>query len=218
MRKILLVNLSPRKEGTSVTLLNMCKKYLDDKVYQIEMVHLYPNLKKLSNLHNSFKEADTIIFSGPCYINTYPADTIYLLEYLRIHEELLHGQKLYGIIQGGMPYAHTHECGLDLLEMFSMKCNVSYMGGFIMGLGAILNGREINLLPNGKKVERQLNVFFEHINKSEQVPKCVYEKAIMKIPSFIYKIMAKGMNKKIDKDLSSRGIDVKQKSPYLVQE
>jgi multimeric flavodoxin WrbA len=218
MKKILLVNLSPRKDGTSIILLDLCKKYMVDKVDQIEMVHLYSNLNKLSNLYNSFKDTDTIVFSGPCYINTYPADTIYLLEYLRVHEELLHGQKLYGIIQGGMPYAHTHECGLDLLEMFSKKCNINYMGGFVMGLGAMLNGREINMLPNGKKVERQFNIFFEYINKGEQVPKCVYEKAVMKMPGVIYKIMAKGMNKKIDKDLKSRGIDVNQISPYLTNQ
>lgn len=215
MTKILLVNLSPRKEGTSVVLLNMCKKYLENKDNQIKMVHLYSNLNKLNNLNNSIKDADTIVFSGPCYINTYPADTIRLLEYLNVHVELLHGQNIYGMIQGGMPYAHTHESGLELLSIFGKKCNVSYKGGFVMGLGAMLNGREVTTLPNGKKVKNQLTIFFEHINKGEHVPKYVYEKSMMKVPSLVYKIMAKGMNKKIDKDLKKRGINVNQLSPYM---
>lgn len=215
MTKILLINLSPRKNGTSVVLLNMCKKYLENKNNHIEMVHLYSNLNKLNNLNKSIKDADTIVFSGPCYINTYPADTIRLLEYLNVHVELLHGQNIYGMIQGGMPYAHTHESGLDLLNMFSKKCNVTYKGGFVMGLGAMLNGGEVATLPNGKKVERQLNIFFEHINESEQVPKSVYEKSMIKLPALMYKIMAKGMNKNIDKDLKKHGIDVNQVSPYL---
>ena len=217
MTKILLINLSPRKNGTSVVLLNMCKKYLENETNQITMVHLYSNLNKLNNLDNSIKEADTIVFSGPCYINTYPADTIRLLEYLNVHVELLHGQNIYGMIQGGMPYAHTHESGLELLRMFGKKCNVSYKGGFIMGLGAMLNGREVAALPNGKKVEKQLNIFFEHINNGEHVAKNVYEKSMMKIPGLMYQIMAKGMNKKIDKDLKKRGIDVNQVSPYLLK-
>lgn len=217
MTKILLINLSPRKNGTSVVLLNMCKKYLENRNNQVTMVHLYSNLNKLNNLNNSIKDSDTIVFCGPCYINTYPADTIRLLEYLDNNIELLHGQNIYGIIQGGMPYAHTHESGLELLGIFGKKCNVMYKGGFIMGLGAMLNGDEVTKLPNGKKVEKQLNIFFEHITKEEQVPKSVYEKSMIKLPGLMYKIMAKGMNKKVDKDLKKRGIDVNQISPYLLK-
>ena len=172
----------------------------------------------MSNTDEMWKaimNADTLIFCGPCYINTYPADTIAFLEELSAHKELLHGQSLYGIIQGGMPYVHTHESGLNLLDMFCRKCNMSFKGGFVMGMGAMLNGQPVSKLPNSKKIVRQLNIFFDHIEKDEVSPPEVYQKAQFKLPSFLFSIMAKKMNQSIDKDLRKHGIDVKQISPYL---
>lgn len=147
-------------------------------------------------------------------INTYPADTTAFLMELSAHREVLHGQSLYGMIQGGMPYPHTHESGLSMLQIFCRKCNISYQGGFIMGLGAILDGKPLTNLPNSKRVMKQLNQFFRYIKKDETAPREVYLKAQFRVPAFIYGIMAKGMNRIIDRDLKKHGIDVKQESPY----
>lgn len=215
MKKMLLINLSPRQNGTSFVLLNMCKTYLEAGNHQIRIFHLYPNLNNMEKLLKAVKDADTLILSGPCYVNTYPADTIAFLEELSLQKELLHGQSLYGIIQGGMPYAHTHESGLLLLEIFCRKCNMSFKGGFVMGMGAMLDGQPVTKLPNSKRIMKQLNIFFDCIDKNEVSLRQVYEKAQLKLPAFVYSIMAKMMNQKIDEDLKKHGIDVNQKSPYL---
>jgi len=215
MRNILLINLSPRQKGTSVVLARMCLEFLQNKGCRATLMHLYPNLSNPEKLLKAVAEADTLVFSGPCYINTYPADTIALLERLAERREYLHGQLLYGIIQGGMPYVHTHESGLSLLEMFAKNHNVRYCGGFVMGLGAMLNGQPIDKLPHAKKVIRQLNIFFGHIEKGENSPPETYRAAQLKMPVFAYRIMARFMNMTIDKELKKHGIDVKQPSPYL---
>ena len=121
MKEMLLINASPRTKGTSFVLLQMCKSYLEDKGHRVELIHLYPSMSNTDEMWKAIMNADTLIFCGPCYINTYPADTIAFLEELSAHKELLHGQSLYGIIQGGMPYVHTHESGLNLLDMFCRK-------------------------------------------------------------------------------------------------
>lgn len=215
MKKKLLINASPRTKGTSFVLLQMCKEYLEDKGLMCELIHLYPSMNNKYELWKSIKDADTLIICGPCYINTYPADTISFLEELSAHEELLHGQSLYGIIQGGMPYVHTHESGLSLLDMFCKKYNMIFKGGFVMGMGAILNGQPISKLPNSKTIVRQLNIFFDNIEKDEESTPEVYQKAQFKLPSFLFSIMSKRMNRIIDKDLRKHGIDVRQISPYL---
>lgn len=215
MKSFLLINLSPRKEGTSVTLLKDCKEYLDAKGHTTAIVHLYPSLKDPSALFNAVAQADTIIFSGPCYINTYPADTVWLLQALAAHPELLHGQNVYGMIQGGMPTAHTHASGLSMLALFSNQCGLNYQGGFVMGMGAMLNGQPLSKLFNAKAVIRQLNVFFAHIEKGEDSPPEVYESCILKWSGFKYRLMARMMNRMMDKDLASHGIDVHQPSAYL---
>lgn len=216
MKKFLLINLSPRPQGTSFTMLHMCQEHLASKGHQTELFHLYQNRSISTNLLKAVEKADTLVFCGPCYINTYPAETTAFLMELYAHREVLHGQSLYGMIQGGMPYPHTHESGLAMLQVFCHKCNISYQGGFIMGFGAILDGKPLTNLPNSKRVIKQLKQFFQHIEKDETAPPEVYLKARFKVPGFIYGIMAKGMNRHIDNDLKKHGIDVKQESPYLL--
>lgn len=138
MKEMLLINASHRTKGTSFVLLQMCKAYLEGKGHRVKLIHLYPSMSNTNEMYGAIKNADTVIIGGPCYFNTYPADTIAFLEELSGHNEFLHGQSLYGIIQGGMPYVHTHESGLSLLDMFCRKCNMSFMGGFVMGMGAML--------------------------------------------------------------------------------
>ncbi len=215
MKKMLLINTSPRTKGTSFTMLHMCKTYAEDNGYKTVLLHLYQNLAHLDNLIIAAAEADTIIISGPCYVNTYPADTIVLLEELLIHKELLKGKSMYGIIQGGMPYGHTHESGLNMLDIFCRKCGMLFQGGFVMGMGAYLDGKPLTKLPNGKKVIKQLNIFFEHIEKEEVASPEVYRKAQFKLPVIFFKVMVKKMNQSIDRDLQSHGIDVNQRNPYL---
>jgi len=215
MSKILAINLSPRKHGTSTLLLHECKDHLKECGHNVRYICLYEHTNNLQPIFDQVKDADTLILCGPCYVNTYPADTIKLLQELAAHPDILHGQNLYGIIQGGMPYAHTHKSGLNMLEIFSAKTDLNYKGGFVMGLGAMLDGHPLDNLPNGKKVKRQLRVFFHHIGCGELSPDSVYEAAIMKMPSIVARILARYMNRTIDKSYAKRGMDAYQPTPYL---
>ena len=218
-RSILTINLSPRKHGTSSVLLAKCTDYLKGFSHSMHHIDLHHNLDNFQLIFDAVCNADTLIFSGPCYVNTYPADTVRLLEELAAHPEIiLHDQKIYAIIQGGMPYAHTHINGLNMLSVFASKVNVSYHGGFVMGLGAALDGQSLDKLPNGKKVERQLNVFCEHIHNGTKSPDSVYENALLKVPRVVTWLLAKRMNKMINKRFEERGIDVYTPSPYIMDE
>lgn len=215
MKKTVIINLSPRQKGTSYVLADLCQQYLLEHGHQVNYLNLYTNSDKMENIFHSIDQADTIIMSGPSYINCYPADTIALLQGILEHKNILHGQNLYGIIQGGMPYAHTHVSGIRTLELFCVDAGIHFKGGYVLGMGAMLNGQSLDNLLNAKSAKRQFNIFMEHIEKGEVSPNSVYEKAIMKPPAIVSKIMASRMNKKIDKDLLKRGIDINQGSPYL---
>jgi multimeric flavodoxin WrbA len=198
VKKYLLVNMSPRPKGTSARLLNMCADSLEKLGHFVERVNLYPALKNPDALYASVGGADGIVLSGPCYINTYPADVTAFLEGLAAHPEALHGQSLYGIIQGGMPYAHTHESGLNMLQLFARKCGLNYLGGFVMGMGAMLDGGSVDKLFNAKKVKRQLNAFFEHVGRNEASPRKLYLDAQLRLPAFAARFLAMFANKAID--------------------
>lgn len=215
MKHFALINLSPRKEGTSMTLLNLCREYLESRGHAVTLTHLYPSLKNPAALFDAVDEADTLVLCGPCYINTYPADTTWLLQELAARPQLLHGQHVYGIIQGGMPTVHTHASGLSMLEIFASQCGLHYKGGFVMGMGAMLNGQPLIKLFNAKAVIRQLNVFFDHVEKGEVSPSAVYKAAQLKWSPLKYRMMSVMINRMMVKDFKSRGIDITQPSAYL---
>lgn len=194
-------------------LATMCKDYLHSQGIQVKLYHLYREIQKIDVLCKEIKEADTIVISGPCYINHYPADIIYLLEQIKLKVNQSN-QKMYGIIQGGMPYIHTHESGVRTLQLFCKEVGISYQGSFIIGGGPILNGQPIEKLPNGKKVKKSYMQFLENIRDKRQSPDELYQNCQFKLPKVLGIILAKGMNRSIDKDLREKGINPYQISPY----
>ena len=215
MKNIVAINVSPRKRGTSVMLLEKLKNDLEKLGDHVHRIDLYSHLKEMQVVFDAVSAADTLVICGPCYVNTYPADTTMLLEELDARPDVLHRQNLYGIIQGGMPYAHTHISGLNMLKVFSNKVGLTYQGGFVMGLGALLNGQPLDKLPNGRKVDKQLTVFFGNIHNGEKSLDSVYETALVKMPWFMTAVLAAMMNRKIDKIFAARGMDAHEPSPYL---
>ncbi|MGV8905604.1 MAG: hypothetical protein ACOH15_03285 [Acetobacterium sp.] len=215
MKHALIINLSPRKKGTSVMLAKRCQDFLNESDDQAKIINLYPNLKDMSPILKGINQADTIMMVGPCYVNCFPADTINLLEQIIKNKEILHGQNLYGIIQGGMPYSHTHESGLKMLELFSRECNITYRGGFVLGLGAMLNGQPLEKLPNGKKVQRLFNIFLNNCANGKDSPPELYQKAQIKMPGLAYRYMTKAANKRTDKECQEKSRGNTELSPYF---
>lgn len=206
MKRILLINASPRTGGTSVLLARMCADHLAERELDADLIHLYPALKDPEGFCRAVGSADTLVVSGPCYINTFPADVIAMMELLSAHRELLEGKSIYGIIQGGMPYAHTHESGLNSLKIFAEKCGMQYKGGFVMGMGAVVDGKNLSALPHSRKILRQLEKFFCCIEQNDEAPRSIYENAQLRLPVFVFRILAGVINRKMDRDLKKLGI------------
>ncbi len=220
--KILIVNLSPRPLGTS----NVVAEYLKDRILQlnqaesnrmsvqVEIDFLYKNLNSESLLLDKIQKADILVLSGPCYVNSYPAETISLLEQMTVVKGVLHGQKLYGFIQGGMPYIHTHISGLNLLKNFATKENVIWQGGFVMGGGAMLDGRSLDHIVGAQKLISAINQFADTIYHAEVSAPELYENATTKMPGLMAFVLSKCMGHMIRKKYRAMGIDYRKPSPY----
>lgn len=209
MSNILIINGSPRREGTSAMFCKSCRDYLGG-----EINYLYTDINSVEWLMPKIDSADTIIIAGACYINTYPAYVINLLEKIAEHPEICHGQKVYGIINGGMPYVHTHESGVRMLKLFCQDCNMNYMGGFVMGLGPLLNGKPLKEHINAKKVVPAFDKFLEHIKLGEASPDKLYYDIEMKVPSIMARLLAYRMRRSVDKKLKQYGFNYNDPSPY----
>lgn len=165
--KILLLSASPRKQGTSAMLLKRIQAVTGG-----EMAYL-PWKGSLDPLLQAMHESETIVISGPCWINTYPTRLFELLE--ASSSGGYDGQKLYGIINGGMPYIHTHAHGLKLLSLFAKTCALDYRGGFVLGGGAMLDGKPLERHLNRKTVAPAFDRFIRHVKEGSVAPDSLYE-------------------------------------------
>lgn len=215
MAAYLVLNLSPRPKGTSAMLSRQCAEYLVNQGKTARAMGLYKHLTDLSPLLEAARDADALVFIGPCYLNTYPADTYRLLAAMCESGIEYTGKRVYAMIQGGMPYAHTHENGLSAVRLFAGQCGAQYMGGFVMGLGPLVDGESLDKLPHAKKVKRALDGFFAQIANLQPAPNAQYMKAQFPTPPLLGYVLTKFMNRGRRKDFEAHGIDYNQPNPYL---
>lgn len=203
--KYIIINLSPRQKGTS----SMLAEYFAERLKengQVKLERLYSYLDNMQELLSKIKDSESIIFIGPCYVTTFPAETFALLEKMEETADILHGQSMYGMIQGGMPYIHTHECGIKSLKNYADLNNVIFKGGFVMGGGAPLNGRPLEKVIGANKIVPAVNCFIENIKEDNFSPAELYTEAAYKVPKLMARLLLLMMNSQIRKDMRKKGV------------
>lgn len=204
---LLLINASPRAKSTSFMLLKRIQSKLGGEILQIRRED--PDL-----ISKRIAQGSTIVIAGPCYINSWPSGVIKLME----HAAKLapyRGQKLYGIINGGMPYIHTHRSGVDSLQIFADECGLSWMGGFVLGGGAMLDGQPLEKHISAGKIVPAFDRFVEQIAKGEASPDCLYQEA-QPAPGWLFtQVTSKMLTLMVTRQLKKHGHHPDDKGPYM---
>jgi multimeric flavodoxin WrbA len=198
--EIMLLYASPRRKGTSAMLLERVRAVTGGEVVFV------PQKGSLDDLVLTMQKVETIVISGPCYINTYPARLIELLE-TAAQVGGFSGQKLYGIINGGMPYIHTHQHGLANLRFFAEQNELTWMGGFVLGGGAMLDGQPLEKHMSHRKVVPAFDQFIQHIAKGAPSPDSLYEQAQPAPGKLVTRIFAHLLTFMVVKKLRKHGYD-----------
>lgn len=214
--RALIVNVSPRAKGTSDRIAEHIQEGIRKHGVETELVWLYGARKEMESLIQKARECDTLVVSGPCYVATYPAPAIQFLERLK-EEDAIRGKNLYGFIQGGMPYVHTHEGGLRMLEVFAQESGAAYQGGFAMGGGAMLDGQSIDHVIHAKAIVPAVAEFIENVAKGEPSNRRLYVNAQMPVGRVMARGMAIALTAVFKRQFKKKGIDYKQTSPYLTE-
>lgn len=203
--KYIIINLSPRQKGTSSMLAGYFAERLKENG-QVEIENLYSCLDDMQQLLNKIRDSESIILIGPCYITTFPAVAFELLEKMEETAGVLHGQSLYGLIQGGMPYVHTHECGIRTLKNYGDVNNVIFKGGFVIGGAAPLNGKPLEKIIGAKKIVPAVNHFIENIKKDNFSPRELYVEAAVKVSLLMTRLLLLMMNSNIKRNMRKLGM------------
>lgn len=203
----LLICASPRARGTSMMLLQRVQAATGGQI-----VSLYREKDTKAPLERMAR-ADAIVISGPCYINTYPAPVLALLEAAALQAPWA-GQRLYGIINGGMPYLHTHRQGLESLQLFARACGLRWMGGFVLGGGAMLDGQPLEKHLSARRVVPAFAAFAGYIAAGSPAPDSLYEQAQRPPGGVMARVFSAFLNRMVDKGLRRHGHDPYGPLPY----
>ena len=200
-RGTLLLLAGPRPRGTSAMLLNRLQRSAGGST-----LWLY-NREQRSKAVEAMREAERIVVCGPSYVNAYPAVVTEVLEEALEGGFRWEGKQLYGIINGGMPYAHTHRQGLKTLELFAQRSGMHWMGGFVLGVGAMLDGQPLEKHMSARKVVPAFRAFCRLVAEGKEAPDALWMKAQTRMPRLLAPLAARFMNRMVDKRLRAFGHD-----------
>lgn len=206
---ILLIHASARPAGTS----RMLAGYFSARLPDSRTVQLLPNGGNTEEVLEAVQSSEAIVLIGPCYLNTWPAEVIGFLTRAK-NAEVFWEKTVYGFIQGGMPYPHTHEPALRTLQFFCEDAGAHYLGGFVMGGGAILDGRDLSQIVGAKTMVPAVDAFIARVRQRTEAPANLYKEAAMPMPAPVVHLLSFFMNRSLKKQMRDLGIDPKTPSPH----
>ncbi len=220
MKRILLLNASPRQKGTSRCILDYMKKQIEAKGHTaivLNLIDFFEEKMPFEELIQEMKAVDSIGFSISCYVNTFPYPSIWCLEKIAdlIGNEL-NGKSVFAIAHGGMPYKDVHEPCLMVCECFAEQFGMTWLGGIIRGLSPLINGKPLEEAGgSGKKLIKALNLMIDDVLQERNISAKAQEVIKLGMPSIMNYPMVLILNALGKKDRKARGVVDFDRKPYL---
>lgn len=220
-RKLLLLNGSPRKKGTSFTFARTLMSLAEQLGNSAQIVHVYDYFdgkEEMTKLLELLRQSDIIGLLAPLYVDTLPYPDLWLLEKLSKEKDLLlEGKSFFAIGQCGFPDITRCEPLIDTCMYFAQECKMNWLGGLGYGGGPMINGALLEEL--GKKGEKMTLAFkraLEAVFDNKTIPIQCQELLTLNIPKWLYRPLAMYLNNHSKKEAKKQGVkDIRLKA-YLM--
>ncbi len=157
---ILYINGSPKlKNSNSDFFLNKINK-------KAKIFYVYKD--KFNKILKDIKNADTIVFSFPLYVDAPTNKIIELLEYIQDNKIDIKNKMIYTIINCGFWEAKHNKTASLIMEEFSINNKAKYMGTFNIGAGEIIGK------CGKKKIYKIVSIPF--LFKIRKFKRCIFNK------------------------------------------
>lgn len=216
-KRIVLLNGSTRKKGTSYSFSRTMKILADDMGNSTEIIHVidyFDGKADFDDLKGLIEQSDIIGMISPLYADTLPYHDIWFME--KISNEYSHelsGKDFFAIGQCGFPDITRIEPLIESCRYFALEAGMNWLGGLAYGGGAILNGALLeDLGKRGEKITSGFKLALTCILKGEKISPQVQELITMKIPKFMNWALSAYLNNNAKKLARENGnVDYKKK-------
>lgn len=216
----LLVNGSPRRNGTSGSFARTMKGLLEEKGKHVEIVHvadLFNKKVSASEFKLLIGRSKSIGLIVPLYVDFLPYMDVQLLE--KLHDDYLEdlkGKNFFAVCQFGFPDVTLGKPLLESCRFFAKSTAMKWLGGLAYGGGAIIDGRNLeDIGKSGRKIISGLRLACEKIIMEKEIPNQAQKVITVRIPGFMYRPLAVFLNHRSKKKAKENGIKDIYARPYL---
>lgn len=213
IRNLLLLNGSPRKNGTSYSFARTLGIQAEKNNHIVNIVHVYDYFdgkETIDSLWELIAQCDCIGLIAPLYVDTLPYPDIWLLEILKQqnYQDLLTDKDFFVICQYGFPDITRSEPLLNTCEFFAKDCKMHWLGGLGYGGGPMINGTLIeDLGKQGKKITAVFDKLLDAVMYRKSIPIDCQAQFGVKIPKYMYPFLSFYLNGKAYKEAKKHGIE-----------
>ncbi len=219
-KKILLINGSPRKKGTSASFARTIKMLAKNSGDTAEIVHAidyFDRKKELADFYYLAAKSDVIAMIAPIYSDALPFFDIWLMEKMADEPGCdLRNKVFFAVGQCGFPDITRVEPLIDECRLFALETWMKWFGGLAYGGGAMIDGTHLeNLGKEGEKLTKSFEIALENIGENKKIPSACQDLITVKIPKILYRPLAAYLNRKIKKRAKENGNAGIMKKVYL---
>ncbi|MCC5910868.1 MAG: hypothetical protein JJT76_10575 [Clostridiaceae bacterium] len=220
IKKILILNGSSRKKGTSFSFSRTIKTLCEDTGNSAEIIHVIDYFKGKEELHQLKElmlQSDIIAMVAPLYSDTLSYYDIWFLERLvSEYSHELRGKDFFAIGQCGFPDITRNEPLLNTCRFFAEEVGMRWLGGLSYGGGAMINGAFLeDLGKKGEKIILGFKFALEDVLQGHQISSKSQELITVEIPKILQWPLVAFLNYHTRKKARENGnIDYKRRA-YL---
>lgn len=219
-KKLLILNGSHRRKGTSYSFSSTIKKLSEEAGNNAEILHVidyFENKKSLEDLLNLIAKSDIIAMVAPLYTDTLPYTSIWLFEKLAAeYRNELKDKSFFAIGQCGFPDITRLEPLINACKFFSDEMEMKWLGGLAFGGGSILNGAALeDLGKKGQKITSAFKLALGDVFGGRKICFKAQEVLEIKMPKVFLRPVAIYLNYLIKKAARQHGVKDVGRRIYL---
>lgn len=194
-RKLLLLNGSPRKGGTSYSFARTMKMIAGDAGHTAEIIHVIDHFNRkdgFDRIKAMVEESDIIASIAPLYVDALPYPAIRFFEELagRYSAELS-GKDFFAVAQSGFIDIVVMQSMLETCRFFAEETGMRWLGGLAYGGGAIIDGARLeDLGRKGRRLTTALQIALEDVFAGRKISDKAQNIMTEKFPKMLYRPLA----------------------------
>lgn len=205
---VLVLNGSPKRGmGSSRALADHLASGLEGRGLTVLRRDLLRDMKNdMAGLLSDCDRADLIVLSFPLYVDCLPAHVVAWMEQMSGSGIERRGRSFLAIGQCGNPDPAEIDIAMEILQNFARGMGFRWAGGLRMGMGPILQGKELREAGGtAKHAIAGLDAALNALEKGEAVTdEAAAEFSQRAVPTFLFLMLANRMWKKESKRHGAR--------------